>query len=228
MAWVATAVVTAAVVGGGAQIYGAHEASKATEKAAGTASSTELEMFYKGREDTAPWREAGGEALNRLSEKIAAGPGEFIPEAEPGYQFGYEELVEKPLLRGAAASGGLGGGRMGKELTRYASDYATSKYDNFLDRWYKSLTPDQSLAGVGQTVASQGAQNALATGQMVGSNQLTAGIARGTGYQNMANTISQTAGGLGQTAVDAYYMNKYMPPAATPTTAAATPNIAIT
>ena len=212
MSWVAAAVVGGAVIGGVATTISGSKAASAQESAAQQATDTELQMFYKSREDTAPWREAGEEALNLLAPKIEAGPGEFVPSEDPGYQFGYQEQVEKPLLRSASAGGRLGGGRNLKELTRYASDYASTKYDNFLDRWYKSLTPLQSLSGVGQTVGLQQGQNALATGQMVGQNILGAGEARASGYQQTGAAVGQTASGLGQSALDYYYMNKYMTP----------------
>jgi len=224
MAWVVSAVVAqpvaAAVIGGaalgaGASIYAGKKGADAQQEAAQQASNTELEMFYQGREDTAPWREAGEKALNLLAPKIEAGPGEFVPSEDPGYQFGYQEQVEKPLLRSASAGGRLGGGRNLKELSRYASDYASTKYDNFLNRWYQSLNPLQSLSGVGQTTATQQGQNALATGQMVGQNILDAGQARASGYQQAGAAVGQAVGGLGQSALDYYYMNKYMPPAAT-------------
>lgn len=212
MSWVAVAVVGGAVIGGVATTMSGDKAADAQTQAAQQASDTELEMFYQSREDTAPWREAGEDALNLLAPKVQAGPGEFVPSEDPGYQFGYQEQVEKPLLRSASAGGRLGGGRNLKELTRYASDYASTKYDNFLDRWYKSLTPLQSMSGLGQTTATQQGQNALATGQMVGQNILGAGQARASGYQQTGAAVGQVAGGLGQSALDYYYMNKYMKP----------------
>jgi len=208
MSGIATAIVGTAVVGGIVQSQSARSAANTQADAAASATNTELEMFYQSRADVAPWREAGEDALNLLAPKVAAGPGEFDPEQDPGYQFGYQEFVEKPLLRNASARGGLGGGRTLKELTRYASDYATTKYDNFLDRWYKSLTPLQSLSGVGQTTGQQMGQNAIATGQSIGQNQLAAGDARATGYINQGNIWGNVASGLGQNALDAYYMNK--------------------
>ncbi len=209
MSWIAAAVIGGSVIGGVVQSRSASKAADAQRAGADQASATQLEMFYQSREDTAPWREAGERALNLLAPKIEAGPGEFKPGEDPGYQFGYEQFVEKPLLRNASAQGSLGGGRSLKELTRYASDYASTKYDNFLSRWYQSLNPLQSMAGIGQTTATQNAQNALATGQSIGQNQIAAGNARATGYVNQGNIWGNTASGLVQNALDYYYMNKY-------------------
>ncbi len=139
---------------------------------------------------------------------IEAGPGEFVPEEQPGYRFGYEEFVEKPTLRMASATGRLGGGGTQKALTRYASNYATGEYDNWLRRWYDSLKPDQSLAGLGQTSASQTAQNALTTGQMVGQNALYSGTARATGYINQGNIWGNSISGVGQNALNSYMADR--------------------
>lgn len=205
----------AAVVIGGTVLvsswYQSKQAGKATEAQVGAAeqaTQTQLEMYYQSREDLAPWREAGVEALNKLVPMIEAGPGEFVPEEQPGYRFGYEEFVEKPTLRMASATGQLGGGGTQKALTRYASNYATGEYANWLRNWYDSLKPYQSLAGVGQTSATQTAQNALTTGQMVGQNALYAGTARATGYVNQANIWGNAISGVGQNYLDYYMMNR--------------------
>lgn len=208
--WIGAAIIA------GTTLYGIYKQSQASKRAtaagveaAGEASEAQLEMYYQSREDMAPWREAGVNALNQLTGRIEAGPGEFRPEDQPGYQFGYEEFVEKPTLRMASATGGLGGGGTQKALTRYASDYATGNYQNWLNNWYRSLTPLQSLTGLGQTTAGQMSQNALTTGQMVGQNIRSAGQARATGYINQGNIWGSAISGLGQNALNYMMYNQY-------------------
>ena len=208
---IGTALLVGGVIAGVGSVLGSKQQARAAKEAAGTAAQAgadanalQYEMFQQSREDLAPWRDAGTRALSTLENKINAGPGEFNPESQPGYKFGYQEFVEKPSLRMASATGRLGSGRTGKELTRYASDYATTKYDNFLDNWYKSLTPYQSVAGVGQTSASQSANNALNTGNSMANNisqtgntmgqaQLMGGQARASGYAGVGNAANATA-----------------------------------
>lgn len=216
----ATAILGGSALIAGTSLFGASKAASAQKEAAKKASQAEmraieaqLEMYYQGREDLAPWREAGGEALNKLIPMIEAGPGKFVPAEQPGYKFGYQEFVEKPTLRMAAATGGLGGGGTQKALTRYASDYASTKYDNFLNRWYQSLTPWQSLAGIGQTAAGQTVEAGLNTGRgiagsygNIGQNALLAGQARASGYTNMANVIS---GGV-TSGMENYLLARYL------------------
>ena len=201
------------VASGIMQSKSAKSAAQAGATAADEATQAQLEMYYQSREDLAPWRVAGEKALGTLENKLAAGPGEFVPADQPGYKFGYGEFVEKPTLRLASATGALGGGGTQKALTRYAEDYASQQYDNFLTRWYKSLTPYQSLAGIGQTVAAQQGQNALTTGQNLAQNALltgqNVGQARASGYIDQANLWGNLAGGMGQNVLN-YTMAKKM------------------
>lgn len=139
---------------------------------------------------------------------IGKGPGQFIPSEQPGYEFGYQEFIEKPNLRLAAASGKLGSGATLKSLSRYAEDYASTQYDNFLNRYYKSLDPYLSMAGMGQTSAGQTASNAMTAGQFQGQNILGAGQASAMGSINQGNIWGNAAGSMGQNLWDYYYMNK--------------------
>jgi len=197
------------IIGGVTSLAGSFLQSRSAEKAAETvagatdqASATQWAIYQQSREDLAPWREAGGEALGDLVNMIEKGPGEFVPADQPGYKFGYEEFVEKPTLRMASATGSLGGGGTQKALTRYAQDYASQEFDNFLTRWYKSLTPYQSLAGIGQATAAQGAQTGAYTGAQIGQNIIAGGEARATGYANQGNIWGNALSGVGQNALD--------------------------
>ena len=190
MSGIATAIVTTAIVSAGVGYLAADKSADAQQDASKTASNAQLKMFYQGREDTAPWRTAGVNALDRLSTKVAAGPGEFTES--PGYQFRTAE-GQKAIERSAAARGGLLSGRAGKELMRYGQDYATNDYDNFLRRYYESLNPDQSLAGIGQTTAAQGAAQGNQVASQIGQNTIAAGNAQAGGYINQANAITGAA-----------------------------------
>jgi hypothetical protein len=125
---------------------------------------------------------------------IERGPGEFIPEEQPGFRFGYEEFVEKPTSRLAAARGRFLSGRTGKELTRYASDYASLEYDKFLNRWLtKEVNPRMGVAGLGLQPTLATGQASMNVGQGMAQNALYGGAARASGYIGQGNAIS---GGL--------------------------------
>jgi hypothetical protein len=160
-------------------------------------------MYDQTRADLAPWREAGANALKTLQDKINAGPGEF--EKSPGYDFRLSEGT-KALERGAAAKGGLLSGGASKALVRYGQDYATNDYDNFLARYYQSLSPLQNLSASGGNAAAQTGQAAIQTGQSIGQNTIAAGNAQAGGAINHANAIT---GGI-NSGVNNYLMWKYL------------------
>jgi hypothetical protein len=197
MSGIATAIAGTAVVSGYVASKNADKAAEAQQDASQQASNTELQMFNKNAALTAPWRKAGEKALGTLEEKVYAGPGEFTKS--PGYDFRFSEGT-KAVDRSAAARGGLNSGRTMKALTKFGQDYATNEYDNFLNRYYQSLTPLQSLSGVGQTTATNTAQMGANVASNVAQNQEDAGTARATGYINQGNAWTSAA----QTGLDAY------------------------
>lgn len=181
-----------------AQVQAAQTSSDSYLAASRESNALQEKMYNQGREDTAPWRTTGKNALLALEQQINAGPGDYTQS--PGYQFRLSE-GQKALERSAAARGGLIGGASQKALLKYGQDYATSDYDNFLRRYYEKMTPLQSLAGVGQSTAAQTAAsganmaNSIANTNMntaagVGQNYLNAGNAAAGNYINQANVIT--------------------------------------
>jgi len=145
-----------------------------------------------------PWRESGLNALGMLDEKLVSGPGEF--EASPGYEFRLAE-GQKAMERSAAAKGNLLSGKTLKGVTRYGQNYATNDYDNFLKRYYDSLTPLQNQSNVGYTASQQqgtygmrGAENEvnLRTNSIrdMATTRLYGGEAGAEGVMNSANIIA--------------------------------------
>lgn len=192
------------IASGAGSYWAAEKTATGMRQTSAEATQLQMKMFETARGDLMPWMQAGEKALGGLEGLIAEGPGEFVPSEDPGYKFGYEEFVEKPTLRGAAARGGLRSGATEKALTRYASDYASTKYDNFLARYYDKLKPYQSLAGLGQTSATAAAGAGTATGASVAGNILSAGTsalnARLAGYSGLAYGLSSA----GQNALNYY------------------------
>lgn len=193
----ATALAAAGLGAGiGSSIAGSNAASDAAQQqadAAAQAGQTEWAMFQQNRADQLPWLQAGAgpQGLEGLTQRIAAGPGEFIPERQPGYEFGFKNFIEKPYLSSQSAIGQRLSGQTKKGLIQYASDYAENAYQNFLNRYYQSLNPYQSLAGVGQTTAfNLGNMGANVAGNIAG-NQLTAGQAQAAGTINSQNAMTQ-------------------------------------
>jgi len=289
MTVVAIAIGGSAVVGAAATVYGAKKSASSQKEAASTASNTELEMYYQSREDTAPWREAGEYALNRLTQgtpgtttegywlypdgskvsgtpeqkpgpygnnfikntmygaartgqnildvagmvkgvdvdssgwqqwadkypgidrggeptwipgtttggspPLLEGPGDF--EASPGYEFVKSEGM-KAINNALSSKGRLDSGRAVKEAARYVTGLASQEYGNFWNRYQDKVRGYQNLAGIGQNVATNNANNALATGQNIAGYQAAgitgAGNAYAAGAQGVSSAINQGIG----------------------------------
>lgn len=175
------------------QSEGAERAALIQLEAQREAIAAQREMFDLLREDVAPYREAGGQALSALQTGLEPG-GEFRQtfdftlgdfEADPGYQFRLEQ-GQKALERSASARGTLLGGRQLRELERFAQGTASDEFQRFYGRRvdeYNRFNLDRTqqfnrlaaLAGLGQTATTTQAQATQATGANL------ANIATGTG-----------------------------------------------
>jgi hypothetical protein len=199
--------VTAALIVGGATVASAYMGGKAAGDAADTqaaaarqSAAAQERMFQKQIELQEPWRQAGQQALNKLTplalnyEKF--GMDKF--QQDPGYAFRLSE-GQKALERNAAARGGLISGSALKAATRYGQDMGSQEYTNAFNRYQTEraaqMQPLQSLAGVGQTSANTLSQGASNLGNQLGEAYTNAGNARASGYVGQANAIT---GGLNQ------------------------------
>jgi len=185
----------AAIAGGGAALGGslisglfgsnaADESSDAQEDALGLQRS----MYNQGRADLAPWRRRGRQATTALWQRMKAGPGEY--EKSPYYDW-LQQQGTQALERGAAARGNQFSGAEQKALTQYGQNLASTDYDNWLNRWYKSLTPYQNMSSMGLQAAGASAGQSLQGANMLGNTMAGIGETRAAGQLNWGNTAQQ-------------------------------------
>ena len=221
MSWVAVAVVGGAVIGGVASNSAAKKAANAQTQAADKATDTELKMFEQQRTDSAPWREGGTVALKQMLEGTKDG-GEFNRNftmadfvKDPGYDFRMQQ-GQQALERGAAARGGVLGGRTLKETTRFGQDYASGEYSKAYDRYNNDLTTRYNrlanIAGTGQTATAQLGQQGTQVAGQLGENAMQAGNARASGYVGSANAINNGVQTIGNYFTTQQMMKNYSPP----------------
>jgi hypothetical protein len=207
MVWNIVIPAAAALIGGRQSAKAAQGAADTSAAASDRAAELQREMFERNIELQAPFREAGINALNKLTplatEYTPFGMGQF--QADPGYAFRMSEGM-KGLDRQAAARGGLISGGALKAAQRYGQEMGSQEYMNAFNRYQTErnarLNPLQSLAGVGQTSANTlgaaGTQFANTMGN-IGMNQANvagnAGMARASAYNNTLNQLSSLAGG---------------------------------
>jgi hypothetical protein len=147
-------------------------------------------MYDTTRQDTAPWRQAGQAALEKLTGIINQGPYKFQPgdlTQDPGYQFRQHQGQRAVDVFGA--NHGYGGGAL-KSAARFNSGLASQEYQNAFDRAMaeRNATLDpiyrqagfgpaalQQTIGAGQNYVNVSGQNALIGANAQGWNSVNQG-----------------------------------------------------
>jgi len=206
MPWmIPAAIIGSSLLGGSA----AKSAASTQAAAADRAAEFQNQQYLQTREDQAPYRAAGVNALAELQRTSGNVPGAFKFgnyefNADPGYGFRLSE-GQKALDRSAAMRGGLISGGALKAATRFGQDMGSQEYQNAFNRALTEYNTGVSsenqlynrqaaLAGIGQTATNftnnAGATNAANVGNMI----TNAGAANAAGQVGMANAVT---GGLG-------------------------------
>lgn len=233
MTWAAVAVGGAALVTGAASSItsadAARRAAHTQADAARDANNTQLQMFEEQRADQAPWREAGGTAVNSLLTGLGlnedgngVGPlnkpfsmADF--NVDPGYNFAREQ-GELGLDRALAAQGRFGSGALLKDSMEFNQGLAAQQYQNAFDRYMQQQTSSfnrlASIAGLGQnSVTALGNQSAQVGGQ-IGSNIVGAGNALASGIVGQSNAITSGLGNTFNNILLSQYMRNWNTPPA--------------
>lgn len=173
-----------------AQMYATKQAIEAQER-----------QYNQSREDLAPWREAGTNALAKLQTLMGTdgGPGGMLTPfsaegmtEDPGYQFGLSE-GNKAIERNMKARGMYNSGAALKGLQRFNQDYAGTKFNEAFNR--DQINKNQiynMLAGVsgsGQTSAGQVASMGMQSANNIGNYMLQGGNAKASGIVGGANAM---------------------------------------
>lgn len=165
-------------------IAGAFIGAKASKKASkAQIEATKLgigeigRQFDLGRADLAPWREAGGAAIRRLSDMVMPG---YDYTASPGYEFRFNE-GRRAVEGSAAGRSTLLSGDTLKDLWRFGEGLAADDFD-------RSFNRNASIAGGGQQVATAGAQLGANAGAGIADLYTQQGNARASGYIGQANS----------------------------------------
>lgn len=206
MSVVAAAIIGSAVV----SAYSTNRASKAQQKGITAGLSAEERMADKNlafqremadqqREDFAPWRDVGQQALTRIWEGVQSGAfevGKIDLQADPGYQVRMQEGVQA-LDASASARGRLLSGAQQRAVTRYGQEQGSKEYANAYARAVGERdTKFNILSGLSQAGQSSAAGQAQATSQLA-----TTG---GNIYSNLGRTQNLAAQNIGNVRAGAY------------------------
>lgn len=173
----------------------ARQASAAQQQATDQAIGEQRRQFDTLRQDQAPYREQGVNALRQLATGLNQMPTAQEVMAEPGYQFGLNQ-GQTALQRGFAARGGRVSGAAMKAATQYGTDYATTKYGESYGRRQDRLTRLQQLASMGQGSANFTGQAGMQTGQNVSGLISSQGDATASGRLAQGNIWGNAIGDI--------------------------------
>lgn len=182
-------------------------------------------QYNQNREDLAPWRNVGTEAMYTIGDmlgltvdgrtpnaEVDSIMGDFTLEdfqADPGYQFRLNE-GEKAINRAAASKGLLKSGGTMKDLLRYGQDYSSGEYSNAWNRDNAEKTRKfnfmSGAAGSGQAGVNTGVQAGNVLAGNIGNAMSSAGNVRAAGVMGKSNAINQ---GI-TNAFDTYSMSKML------------------
>ena len=197
---------------GGSALLGASASKSAAKTQAGAAdraAELQAEQFRQTREDQAPYRTAGYNALAELQRTAGNVPGAFKfgagdYQADPGYAFRLSE-GQKALDRQAAARGGLISGGALRAAQRYGQEMGSQEFGNAYNRaltGYNTGVASENqlynrqaaLAGIGQTATNLVGQAGQNYANSAGNLMTGAGAASAAGQVGMSNAFT---GGLG-------------------------------
>jgi hypothetical protein len=204
--WVAGAVIGSSLIGGSAAKSAASTQSAAADRAA----ELQAEQFRQTREDQAPYRTAGYNALAEMQRTAGNVPGAFsftnqAMYQDPGYAFRLSE-GQKALDRQAAARGGLISGGALKAAQRFGQDLGSQEYQSAYNRALTGYGTDvarenqlynrqAAMAGIGQTATNLVGQAGQNYATSAGNLMTGAGAAQAAGQVGAANAFT---GGVGQ------------------------------
>jgi hypothetical protein len=205
MAWVATAVIGAGVLGAGATIYGANEAAQAQTNAAQTAANTSLSMYNQTNSNLSPYRDIGGVAAGQLTSRLSDLTSPIVMDEAtlqntPGYQFNLTQGLK--ATQNSAAARGLGSsGAALKGAATFATGLADSTYQNQFNNANTNQTNAYNrlsgLVNTGENAAAQTGVAGTAAANTAANAQIGAGNAQAAAANATGGAISNAAGNLG-------------------------------
>lgn len=197
MAWIGAA---ASIVGGLISSNAARSASKSQSGASDAAIGEQARQYDQTREDFAPYRAAGTNALSQLVDEMGRPVTSAEVMSDPGYQFGLQQ-GQLGLDRKIAAMGGRVSGRALKAASEFNQGYATTGYNAAYQRRQDRQNRLAAIAGIGQTAtgssAAAGSQSANAISGLLSSQgdaRAASQLYQGNLWTNTGNQLAALYG----------------------------------
>lgn len=212
MPWSFIIPAAASLIGGSMQASAAEDAAASANAQQDKAIQLQREMFQQQREDQAPYRTAGYNALAEMQRTAGNVPGAFKfgagdYQADPGYAFRLSE-GRKALAHKAGARGGLVSGQTLKGMQDYAQESASNEFQNAYNRaltGYNTGVASENqlynrqaaLSGIGQTATNLVGAAGQTYGSNVGNALINQGINTGNARMAGASAYGSALSGIG-------------------------------
>lgn len=212
---------------------GAKDAANTQARSADAATAEQRRQFDLARADSAPFRNAGTDAVNRLRLLLGLGGNsssadfgslnrrftlddfESDPVNQLSMQFGLDEGT-KAIRRMLGASGMARSGAAVKGLTRFATDYTGSKAaesrNRFLQDQDVTFNRLAGVSGTGQTATANTSALGANMANNVAQNIIGAGNARGAAAIAGANAIAAPIAQAGNALTTKYLLDSMRRP----------------
>ena len=211
------------IIGVGGSLLGGLFASRGSKSAARTqaqgatqAQQMQRDMFDQQRQDFAPWRRQGENALRALRGELGLGPmpaGYAGFEETPGFQFGMSQGMRN-LNSQLAAMGLTDSGAGLRARQEFGQGLASLHHDNHLARLQSmgglGQTATNAMAGLGSQFAGNMGNLAMARGNALAGGQANAANAWGSAFEGGMGALGQYFGNQGQPQT-AQAMNAFVP-----------------
>lgn len=225
MAWIATAIIGSAVVGGvlssNAQKSAAKTAANAQTQATSESMAEQRRQFDSIQALFRPYVEAGGGALARQLDLVGNNGPEAQQRAIQAIEMGPEFAAmtrqgEEAILQNAAATGGLRGGNVQSALAKFRPEVLSSLLNQQYQRLGGLTQLGQASAGNqaagAQTFANNMSNLFTQRGEAIAGSALARGQADANMWGNIAGSVGFAAGrgmfGGGPPAAPAYDVSR--------------------
>lgn len=203
--WVATAVIGSAVVGAGAQIWGANKAADTQAKNAKMVADMQQAQYQQTREDLSPYRAIGADASNRLTSRLSELTTPISVNPDDFQNSDYYKFLSTQGQRGvtnSAAARGLGSsGAALKGAATFAKGLASTEWQNNFNMQNTNQTNAfsrlKSLVDTGQNSAAQTGTFGQAAATNTGTALTSSANAQGAAATSTGTSIANAFGGIG-------------------------------
>ena len=166
---VVAAIIGASVIGAGASLIGAHDASSAASNAAAANNALELQIYDSNKDLETPFIQSGYGAETELNGFLGLGGDPDATHAafqkyldSTGYRFNLDQGLDS-VANSKAASGLLGSGSLVKSLDAFGTGLADSYGQQYVGNLQSEVSTGASsanaLAGQGQSYANAVSSN---------------------------------------------------------------------